>query len=334
MEEKPIELDLKDKKILYELEKNARQSNKVIGRKVGVRGDLVRYRINKLVEKKVIHSFLSFVNFSKLGYTDYGIFFNVRNLTKEKESKLIEFIKNYQYTTYFARVGGKYDFVLGLLSKDILHFHEVFSKIANKFGDNISNKDISIRMALFHFPKKYLTVKKESSENLPSFGGKLEAIKLDKLDKKILEVISNDSRSNVIDISKKINAPASTISLRIKKMSKNKIIKGFFTFIDSSKYGFDNYNLLMSLSNMPKVVEDKFYGFCKSHKNISWLIKTIGPWDYEIGVEAPDKETFQRLLSEIREKFSNHITNLDFVTIFEERSIEGNPVKFQLYELK
>ncbi|MFO7677029.1 MAG: AsnC family protein, partial [Thermoplasmatota archaeon] len=42
-----MKLDLKDRKILYELDLDCRQSNSQIGKKVGLGRDVVSYRINK-----------------------------------------------------------------------------------------------------------------------------------------------------------------------------------------------------------------------------------------------------------------------------------------------
>ncbi len=41
-------IDLKDRKILYELDLDCRQSNNQIGKKVGLRRDVVAYRIKKI----------------------------------------------------------------------------------------------------------------------------------------------------------------------------------------------------------------------------------------------------------------------------------------------
>ena len=46
-----IKLDLKDRKILYNLDINSRQTFKELARKVGLSKDSVKYRIDKLVEK-------------------------------------------------------------------------------------------------------------------------------------------------------------------------------------------------------------------------------------------------------------------------------------------
>ena len=50
-------IDLKDRKILYELDLNCRQSNTQIGKKVGLKRDVVSYRINRLQEEGVIKNF-------------------------------------------------------------------------------------------------------------------------------------------------------------------------------------------------------------------------------------------------------------------------------------
>ena len=64
-------MDKKDLKILRELERNARKSSKAIGKAIGLHPDVVRYRIDRLVKQNIIASFLTFVNFAKIGFVDY-----------------------------------------------------------------------------------------------------------------------------------------------------------------------------------------------------------------------------------------------------------------------
>ena len=52
-------LDLKDRKILYHLDIDSRQSFSSIGRKVGLHKDVVANRVNKLVEKGIIRNFFT-----------------------------------------------------------------------------------------------------------------------------------------------------------------------------------------------------------------------------------------------------------------------------------
>ena len=61
-----VELDLLDKKILFELDLNSRQSNQEIARKVRSSKEVVSYRIKKLEENKVIFKYLTILDPAKL----------------------------------------------------------------------------------------------------------------------------------------------------------------------------------------------------------------------------------------------------------------------------
>ena len=80
-------LDLKDRKILYELDVNARQSASGIGKKVGLIKQVVTYRINKLLDIGIIQKFYTILDTSKLGLTTYKIFLRLQktNVTKQND---------------------------------------------------------------------------------------------------------------------------------------------------------------------------------------------------------------------------------------------------------
>ena len=66
-------LDLKDRKILYELDIDSRQSFSKLSKKVGLHKDVVAYRVKKLQEREIIKNFYTELNGYKLGY--FGINF-------------------------------------------------------------------------------------------------------------------------------------------------------------------------------------------------------------------------------------------------------------------
>ena len=66
-----VKLDSKDKKIIEQLQKNARQSIAEIAKKTRLPRDVVVYRIKKLEKTKVIRSHHTFLDHQKLGYPLY-----------------------------------------------------------------------------------------------------------------------------------------------------------------------------------------------------------------------------------------------------------------------
>jgi len=69
-----MKLGLKDRKILYELDLNSRQSFQKIGKKVRLSKESVFYRIKKLEEEGIIQRYSTMVDVGKLGYTNFRFF--------------------------------------------------------------------------------------------------------------------------------------------------------------------------------------------------------------------------------------------------------------------
>lgn len=128
-------LDAKDKKILEQLQKNARQLISEIAKKTGLPRDVVQYRIKKLEENKVIRAYHAFLNPSKLGYPLYVyVGFSLYNITLEDEEKFLAFLKNHKNVIYLAKNSGKWDFSIGVCAKDYKEFDEIIKEIRRKFS--------------------------------------------------------------------------------------------------------------------------------------------------------------------------------------------------------
>ena len=89
-----LKLDLKDRKLLYELDTESRQSAHQIAKKIGLSKDAVIYRINKLQEAGVIKQFHTIINVGKLGFISFRLYLKLQNTTPEKEEEIIEYLKS------------------------------------------------------------------------------------------------------------------------------------------------------------------------------------------------------------------------------------------------
>ena len=77
------QIDLKDRKILYELDLNCRQSNAQIGKKVGLSKEVVTYRIKRMEDEGVITRYWTAIDTMKLGYYIYRIYISFQNITED-----------------------------------------------------------------------------------------------------------------------------------------------------------------------------------------------------------------------------------------------------------
>jgi len=133
-----VALDSKDKKIIKQLQLNARLSISEIARKTGIPRDVVKYRIKRLEQEKVIRFYHAFLNPSKLGVPMYTyVLFSLTNFDPETEKKFISFLTSHKKIIYVAKLSGNWDMGIGVCSKDFKDFDNVLFEIRTKFSSII-----------------------------------------------------------------------------------------------------------------------------------------------------------------------------------------------------
>ena len=83
-------IDIKDKKILYQLDINSRQSLKNIGNAVGLAKNVVQFRIHRLKQRGIIKNFYTAIDFYTLGYINLAIYVNYQYYTPKIEREIIK----------------------------------------------------------------------------------------------------------------------------------------------------------------------------------------------------------------------------------------------------
>ena len=196
-------LDLKDKKILFELDKNARLSDSLIGKRVGLSQQVVNYRVKSLLNKGVIRNFYTVVNSSVLGYSFYKVYFKLQNLSSDTEHKIIDFLVKSKNLLWVGTCDGRWDLSISVLCKNVSEFNEFLREFIFRFSKHILYKDVIIVCKIPHFSRSFL-LNKSFSEELMEFKNFDEKIELDNTDEKILSLISTNSRLSFLEISKKL----------------------------------------------------------------------------------------------------------------------------------
>ena len=69
-----LKIDMKDRKILYQLDINARQSISEIAKKVRLNKNTVKYRIERLEREGLILNYYTIIDNSRLGYFSFRVY--------------------------------------------------------------------------------------------------------------------------------------------------------------------------------------------------------------------------------------------------------------------
>ena len=130
-----MNLNIKDRRILAELDLNARATFQEIGKKARLSKETVIYRIKNLEKKEIIQRYTTLVNFAKLGYTGYAVFNRFQNLNEELKKEIIEYLKSITELYWIALIGGKFDIVFGIMAKSVFQFNKIYYKILTRYGN-------------------------------------------------------------------------------------------------------------------------------------------------------------------------------------------------------
>ena len=318
-------LDNKDRKILYELEKDSRQTDSKIAKTLGTSKQVIRYRISRLIDEGIIKTFQTSINFNKLGMNIYGtVYFKLQKINPEKERKIIDYLIRLPDVAYVASTGGRYDLTVVIFAHTLQEFIIKLNKVTSKYSSNLNNKTIALRIAAQKFNKDYLLsdkekrIKKEDRKTYILLKEELKSLSLKKIDYHILNILTNNSRISLVEMSEIMNKPITTLHSRIKKLVEIGAISGFTLLLDLKKMNIQNYKMLITFKDQSEEIERKFYSYCQTNSNITYFFKTIAKWTHEIRIEVKNQEKYQGILKEIRNHFGNSIENIETIFVFKE----------------
>jgi len=144
-------------------------------------------------------------------------------------------------------------------------------------------------------------------------------VSLDSKDKKILRELQENCRQTIAEIAKKTKLPRDVVVYRIKKLEETGVIRQHHSFLNHSLLGYPLYvYVCFSLYNIKPEEENRLVNYLKSHKQIIYVAKNSGKYDFTIGVCAKDYKQFDDIIREIRQKFANSIKDIEALPTVEE----------------
>jgi Lrp/AsnC family leucine-responsive transcriptional regulator len=317
------QLDKKDKKILYHLDLDSRQTLSQLSKKVGLSKQVIDYRIKNLINKKIITQFYTVINISKLGYTHYKLYLKLQNTNIEKEKEITDYWIKSKNSVWVASCRGRWDISISILAKDINELGNIITNFTNKYSNFILEKNILITQTSPVFTKTYLAEQKEKKEFI--YTGKIENYELNKTEKEILSILSNNARIPILDLMEKTKLTRDVINYRIKKLTKDNIISQYRVLIDPNKTGYLLHKIILRLKNLSQEKEKEFKHFVKQHPNGVQFLKLLGNWDIELEFETKSEEQLHQILLEIRNKFSDTVRDYDTLLIYKEHKLNYFP---------
>lgn len=312
-----VGLDLKDKKIMYELDVNSRSSNAEIAKKVGLSKQVVGFRIKRLWDEKVLSNFYTIIDISKLGYTAHKNYVRLQNLDAIKEAELIQFLKNHPQIIWLASCDGKFDFIFSIWARNMEELDKTLAEINTKYGSYISERQLATIIRGEYFTRDYLISKSRGGFSKSFFGSVPISAEVDAFDWNILLQLGKNSRLTAVEIAELIKTSPDMVRDRIKKLEKSGVIKHYNIVPNESVYPYLHYKILVGLKNISTEKEKSIIEFCLVNPTIVYVVKALGPWELEIDLEVESPEQYRKLMMNLKTQFSEVIKDYSSLQIYQ-----------------
>ncbi|MDO8627979.1 MAG: Lrp/AsnC ligand binding domain-containing protein, partial [Candidatus Diapherotrites archaeon] len=132
-----------------------------LSKKLEISIDTAKYRMKKLIEKKILVGFWPSVNISRLGFQWHILFIRLRNAPKSKIDELGKYLKNNKFIVKAYTTLGPWDMIIELIVHDTAHFTQILDEIKEKFCEIIhDHESLLVLQEIYytHFVKEYYKI--------------------------------------------------------------------------------------------------------------------------------------------------------------------------------
>lgn len=308
-----VKISLKDRKILYELDLNCRQSNTQIGKKVGLKKDVVAYRINRMLEEGIIKNFWTAIDTFKLGYNVYRIYINFEYVVRpEVRNEIIQHFIDYKNAWAVLTVQGPIDFDAVVWVKDVYEFYKFWDKALEKYEDYFAKYTVSFYVQTIDYKKSYLitndAIKSDRKMYTITSGGK--PIEIDEIDYNLLNELAVNARIPLIELAEKLNCSSQTVKYRIKNLVENGVIKAFRVHFDYTKIGLQNITVDIYLKKYKQ--KKAIINYIQKNPNLFCINIAVGWSDLTLEFVVENIDKIIEVMNDIDIKFPGSIKKHDF----------------------
>jgi DNA-binding Lrp family transcriptional regulator len=310
-----IKLDITDRKILAELDKNCRISNSSLAKKVHKSREAVKYRIQQLQNKGIIEKFITSINPNKLGYYMFKVYLKLENIPEERE-KFFEELKNNKDIYWMGISDGAFDCVFAILSKSMTEYFEKINFLLSKWEHLIVSKVLGTMVDTHQYNKKFFM--KETDGKYAIFGGDVVKNEVDDLDYKILNILANDARIPVAELARSVKSTIEIVRGRMKNLEKKGIILDYRIAVDFNKLGLEFFKAIIYFRTLSEQDEKSLLEWMRTHPDSLYYIRSIAPWEVEFEFAVESYQHFNKIINDLRKRFPHVIRNYEHLIMIYE----------------
>lgn len=311
-----VKIDVKDRKILYQLFNNSRQPLSIIGKKVGLSREVVGYRINRLEKEGVILNYPTLIWQGFIGLSIARFYINYQFMNPKVKHELLEFLKKSEIVNMIAELSGCYDLQINLYTNSVydpeiaLKFNFFYEELQKKYRRYFDEQIGTIFTGSDMFDLVFLLDDKDAK---PSYYTPFsnEKIEIDKLDLNILRKLGANARIPTAQLANDLNTTVTTVNNRIKRLEEKSLFRKYWANIDWMKIDYGQYDIEINLKDYSK--KNEIINYIRKNQYIYFIMHSIGRGvDLDFEFILRDITHLQDIITDLSEKFPESIKNFRY----------------------
>lgn len=319
-------IDSTDAKIILELDRNARAPAKQIAKKVGVSTEVIGYRIKNLLKRRIIKKFVTKIDPVKFGYDVYKFYFKFQNISKEKETELIQWMCDNKNINWIASCKGKWDLNITVFAENINKLDDIMAEFDNRFGTYVLEREFNVTMSVGVFFKDWIVGKatERKSHEWHTQGN----VKLDVVDIALLRLLANNARLTLVELAGHLKTTPRIVHHRMKELEKKGVIYGYGVSVDLGLLQKQFFKSILYFDNFPREMRETFMTFCRFTPEVVYTISCMGSWPAEMEIVVNNNQEFYDIMDRLRDAMPK-MRGYEAVIISKEHKFDWMPLCYE-----
>ena len=249
------------------------------------------------------------------------MYLQLKNVDELKEREIISYFVRHPFLTWVVTSTGKWSIIMDVILRNLVHLNAIVDELKEKYGEFFGEYKIASEIDYRYFHSKYYGFKERTGKSQTN-----HVYEMDKTDMKLLELLSDNARSDYVTLSNLLQLTANTIKNRLNKLVSAGIIKSFFAAPNKTLLCLEQYNIQFVFEHQSKVQEKKLIDYLIYHPNVHFYYKPVGHWDLEVGVFVENPGKLRKIILDFRNRFPE-IKIYDTVLFYEEHKSNVVPAR-------
>jgi len=307
-----MRLNQRDKEILSALQANADEPLRAVATAAGVSEPSVRRLLSKGMEANQIRRRV-YVNLFALGLQQYAVFFAIPPKSISKRAKMREVLLRAPFVELLIEVSGRYHFGLVLTVRSAFDLERFFDFVSAQSKIEVTDLALQARTGWYYFGARYLCSSghPEPIHVVPTG----DTRSLSSSESEALYAYAANSDGNRSRMARELRVPPATLQYQISNLQRSGVVLGVRYQIAPEMTGFQPYRVLLQTSQPVSANRLRIYNWAQQSRYVVSLMHGVGPWHYELRLEAPNQAAVSVAVDDLAEKCSDFVHHAEIVPV-------------------